>query len=215
MRTVRLLPALIGLLVLALSAPACGAEPEDVPTATGGSPSSSSSPSVTSARTSVSARSDGMPTKAEWLDDVAAAMHGSRAYLGRRVARGGGKLAIVLDIDNTSIASYYAWPKPVRPVRRFAGKAHRLGVTIFIVTGRRASHLGRAPRALTRAGYHYKSICTRRDGETLRHGKLRCRKRIQRHGYTIVANVGNRSTDFWHGHFERKYKLPDYGNRLA
>lgn len=142
-------------------------------------------------------------------------MKGSRAYLDRRIAKGGRRLAIVLDIDNTSIATHYDWPKPVEPVRRFAAKAHRLGIAVFVVTGRHRAQLRPGQRALERAGYHVRSYCTHRKGETVQRSKLRCRKGIERRGYRIIANVGNRSTDFWHGHYERGFKLPSYGRRLS
>lgn len=216
-RKLRWLPLIAGLLTLALATPACGSEPRDPhPPSASGSGAASATPSAVApaTRTTIAPRS-GLPSERVWLGDVRRAMAGSRAYLDRRVARGGGRLAVVLDIDNTSIASHYAWPKPVRLVRAFAGKAHRLGVTIFIATGRSRSNIANARRALTRAGYHFRSICTRRTGESLQRGKLRCRKRFERHGYTIIADVGNRPTDFWHGHFERRFKLPDYGGRLA
>ena len=31
----------------------------------------------------------------------------------------------------------------------------------------------------------------------------------------IIANVGNRCTDFVGGDYERAYRLPNYGNRLG
>ena len=34
-------------------------------------------------------------------------------------------------------------------------------------------------------------------------------------GFTIIANVGNRSTDFVGKNYERAFKLPSYGNRLG
>ena len=34
-------------------------------------------------------------------------------------------------------------------------------------------------------------------------------------GFTIIANIGNRSTDFVGGNYERAYRLPNYGNRLG
>jgi hypothetical protein len=34
-------------------------------------------------------------------------------------------------------------------------------------------------------------------------------------GYTVVANVGNRATDFEGGDYERAFSLPNYGNQLG
>lgn len=45
--------------------------------------------------------------------------------------------------------------------------------------------------------------------------KLGCRKQYEQQGYTLVANVGNRSTDFEGGHYEKGFKLPDYDGQLS
>ena len=45
--------------------------------------------------------------------------------------------------------------------------------------------------------------------------KQRCRQEFVAKGYTIIANVGNRSTDFVGKNYERAFKLPNYGNRLG
>jgi hypothetical protein len=58
-------------------------------------------------------------------------------------------------------------------------------------------------------------ICGRRDGEGLVHSKTRCRSHYVDLGYTLVANVGNRATDFEGGYYERAYRLPNYDNQLT
>ena len=40
------------------------------------------------------------------------------------------------------------------------------------------------------------------------------RAEIEAKGYTIVANVGNNTTDLVGGHAERTFKLPDYNGEL-
>jgi hypothetical protein len=155
------------------------------------------------------------PGKEQWQADVRQAMRGSIDYLDARVPRGGGRLAIVLDIDNTSLATEYDWPQPVRPTLRFARHGHRLGVGVFFVTGRYSDHLGGARRALKRAGYPITGMCGRRHGEAIAHGKQRCRRQITRGGWHVIANVGNRRTDFVGANYERAFKLPSYGGRLS
>jgi hypothetical protein len=49
----------------------------------------------------------------------------------------------------------------------------------------------------------------------VQHSKQRCRASFRADGFRIVANVGNRSTDFVGGGYERAFKLPDYGGRLG
>jgi hypothetical protein len=155
-----------------------------------------------------------LPTKKQWLADVRAAMSGSHRWLDRRVERGGRRLAVVLDIDNTAIASHYAFPAPVRPVLRFADHARGEGVQVFFATARRQSELDGITRVLRRAGYRFAAVCGRRRSESIAHGKERCRHELQREGRTVVAMVGNRSTDFEGGRYERAFRLPSYGNRL-
>ena len=48
------------------------------------------------------------------------------------------------------------------------------------------------------------------------HSKRRCRAQFIARGYTLIANVGNRSTDFvGPRNYGRRFDLPDYGNRLS
>ena len=154
-----------------------------------------------------------LPSKKQWLADVRDAMSGSHRWLDRRVEEGG-RLAVVLDIDNTAIASHYAFPRPVRPVLRFARHAREQGVQVHFATARRQSELGGITRVLRRAGYRFTDVCGRHRGESIAHGKVRCRRALERDGRTVIAMVGNRSTDFRGGHWERAFRLPSYRNRL-
>jgi hypothetical protein len=160
-----------------------------------------------------------VPGKSRWLADVTAAMHGSQRYVDRRAASGGGeRLAVNLDIDNTSLASHYAYGKAIGVVLRFARNAEQNHVAILFNTGRVVGdgRIARARRQLVAAGYHVTEMCGRRaSSESLAHSKQRCRRHFVAEGYTIVANVGNRATDFAGGNYERAYRLPNYRNQLA
>jgi hypothetical protein len=72
-----------------------------------------------------------------------------------------------------------------------------------------------ARRQLERAGFRVSRICGRVRGERLAHSKVRCRKRFVDEGYTLIANVGNRDTDFAGGYYERAFRLPNYHNQLS
>lgn len=161
------------------------------------------------------AEAEELPSKAQWRADVRQAMQGSLAYLDQRVPQGGGRLAVVLDIDNTSLATEYDWPKPVRPTLRFARHAHDLGVAVVFVTGRYQDTLKGVRPTLKRAGYPVTAMCGRRHGEAIVHGKQRCRRMLVRKGWTIIANVGNRRTDLRGGNYERGFKLPNYHGLLG
>ena len=154
-----------------------------------------------------------VPTRAQWLADVKAAMHGSRAYVRQRVAAKtpDERLAVNFDIDNTVIATYYDGGGAIAKMRRFARLLDRLGVALVFNSGRLANQQGRTVGQLTRAGYPVKRVCLRNKGERLPVGKQRCRDRFIDKGFTLIANVGNNDTDFVGDGYERAFKLPNYG----
>lgn len=159
-----------------------------------------------------------LPTKRAWVADTYRAMAGSRSYTDRRVARGGRQLAVNLDIDNTSLASHYDYGAPVAVTLRFAKHASGVGVKLLFNTGRVKGdgRLRRAKAQLRAAGYVLTEICGRNSPtESLAHSKQRCRQRFIDEGYTIIANVGNRDTDFVGGDYERAFRLPNYDKQLA
>jgi hypothetical protein len=159
-----------------------------------------------------------LPPQSRWTADVHQAMKGSLAYAERRVASGGGRLAVNLDIDNTSLATQYDQGRAVARVLRFARYAESQGVSLLFNTGRvrGGGAMVRVAATLERAGYSVTGICGRAsDAEGLSHSKQRCRSRFVGQGYTIIANIGNRSTDFTGGDYERAFRLPNYGNQLG
>ena len=159
-----------------------------------------------------------VPSKSRWLADVAKAMDGSQRYVDKRAAQGGTRLAVNFDIDNTALASHYDYGKAVRTVLRFARNAEQDHVAILFNTGRVVGdgRIRAARRQLVAAGYHVTEMCGRSSStEGLAHSKQRCRTHFVDEGYTIIANVGNRATDFTGHHYQRAFRLPNYDNQLA
>jgi predicted secreted acid phosphatase len=158
-----------------------------------------------------------LPSKDQWVHDTYQAMWGSRTYVNNRVAKGGHKLAVNFDIDNTSLASHYDYGAPVAVTLRFAKHARARGVTLLFNTGRERGdgRLVKARKQLRKAGYAVQEVCGRNHGESLEHGKQRCRQHFVDEGYTLIANVGNRHTDFVGGNYERAFRLPNYDNQLS
>jgi hypothetical protein len=154
-----------------------------------------------------------VPTRAQWLADVKAAMKGSRGYVRERVAAktADEKLAVNFDIDNTVIATYYDGGGAIPQMLRFAKLLDRLDVDLVFNTGRLANQEQRTIKQLTRAGYSVAQVCLRNKGETLPVGKQRCRDSFIDDGYTLIANVGNNDTDFIGDGYERAFRLPNYG----
>jgi hypothetical protein len=156
-----------------------------------------------------------LPSKRAWLNDTAQALTGSRPYVDRKVANTRGKLALNLDIDNTSLQSRYDRGKAVPMTLRLARYAKRQGVYILFNTGRHVSKRNETIAELRRAGFPVDGLCARFKGESLSHSKQRCRRSFVNIGYRLIANIGNRRTDFVGGNYMRAYRLPNYGNRLA
>lgn len=158
-----------------------------------------------------------LPPESQWRHDVRQAMSGSRSYVADRVD-GSERLAVNLDIDNTSLATQYDGMRPVFVVRRFADFAADRDVAVLFNTGRLrgGGRMARIARRLRTAGFTVTEICGRRSNrESLSHSKQRCRRWFAWEGYTIIANVGNRSTDFTGGNYERAFRLPSYDNQLG
>ncbi len=156
-----------------------------------------------------------MPSRKAWLHDTVTALAGARPYVANRAAKGGGKLALNLDIDNTSLQTYYAAGKAIPATLRLVRYAKSKGVYILFNTGRNVSKRKHTIAQLKRAGFPVDGLCAHYKGEPLAHSKQRCRTSFVNNGFHIIANVGNRSTDFVGRNYERAYRLPNYGNRLG
>lgn len=155
----------------------------------------------------------GAPSYRTWQTDVQQAVAPAIPWLRDRVGRGSGKQAVVLDIDNTALETYYHPGQADKPVLKVAQWAHEHDVAVLFVTARSSSSSAR--KQLKAAGYPVDGICTRDHGEGKGEGKERCREELTEDGWTITANIGNRSTDFEGGYYEKGFKLPDYDGQLS
>jgi hypothetical protein len=158
-----------------------------------------------------------LPSEKQWRQDVARVMKGSHAFIDRRTAGTHTRLAINMDIDNSALATHYRRGTATPAVHSFAVYAHRHGVALLFNTARSGAPLRRARAELTKAGYPVTRVCGRKSrSEPSAHGKQRCRARFRAAGYTIIANVGNRATDFsGPRNYGKAYRLPNYGNQLS
>ncbi|MEJ8659844.1 MULTISPECIES: HAD family acid phosphatase [Streptomyces] len=161
---------------------------------------------------------------ATWQRDVSAVVATARPYIEQRTADASGRrLAMVLDIDNTSLETdfHYFWEYPtpaVEQVLDLARYADSRGVDIFFVTARPGIIESLTSYNLHKAGYPVDGLYVRsipdlfEEVSAYKTGK---RAEIEAKGYTIIANVGNRSSDLVGGHAERTFKLPDYDGKLS
>ncbi|MFD3332608.1 HAD family acid phosphatase [Streptomyces sp. NPDC058700] len=161
---------------------------------------------------------------ATWRRDVAAVVAEARPYIEERSEDAGReKQAIVLDIDNSSLETdfhpFWELPTPaIADVRDLVDGAHARGVDVFFVTARPGILHSLTDWNLKQAGYPVDGLYVRSlpdlFGEV---GAYKTAKRaeIEAKGYTIIANIGNNTTDLVGGHAERTFKLPDYGGKLS
>jgi hypothetical protein len=159
-------------------------------------------------------------TEAQWISDVSTALAPADAYVeGRTASPSGQKLAMVFDIDNTALETYFhPFDEPATgPVLDLANYAHDHGVSLFFVTARPDFISSVSEYSLTSAGYTVNGVYGRDIGdlfEPVQEFKTDQRINIEKHGYTIIANIGNSATDLEGGHAERTFKLPDYNGLL-
>ena len=161
------------------------------------------------------------------------------AFLRRRVARNGGKekLAMVLDIDETSLSNYQemekadfaydrttfdAWVETaqapaVAGTLRLCKEARRLGVSVFFITGRPERQRTATEKNLRGQGFDDWQQLTLRPGSTAKESvdtyKSGVRAEIAGQGYKIVLNVGDQWSDLRgkpEAEFSVKYPDPFY-----
>jgi predicted secreted acid phosphatase len=161
-------------------------------------------------------------TYAQWISDVTAVTNQAQSYLNGALASvpAGEKPAIVLDIDNTALASYFnsSYPVPATPpVLALAKYAAAHGAKIFFVTGRPDIIDSFTQYNLTNVGYQVDGLYSRNPiqlFESLQTFKTGARQQIAADGYTIVANIGNSQSDLDGGYAQATFKLPDYNGLL-
>lgn len=143
------------------------------------------------------------------------------------------KLAIVLDIDETSISNYahlvkrgfaniyeqinediLAADDPViAPTLALYQEVLKHGVSVFFVTGRTQSQQEATQRNLIEAGYtQWSGLYLRPDTYTensIIPFKSQTRANITNQGYTIVASIGDQYSDVLGGYSQRGFKLPN------
>ncbi|MFJ5261055.1 HAD family acid phosphatase [Streptomyces sp. NPDC088387] len=160
---------------------------------------------------------------ATWQKDCQAVMNQALPYVKDRIAqaRPGEKQALVLDIDNTSLETDFgfSFPQPAnKPVLEVAEYAQEHGVDLFFVTARPGIIYLPTEYNLDEAGYEVSGLYVRGFFDLFKDVaayKTAQRVDIENKGYTIIANIGNSTTDLSGGHAEKTYKLPDYDGQLS
>ncbi len=154
-----------------------------------------------------------------YLDDVLAKPHSD-------------KLAIVLDIDETSLSNAphimafdygylpEEWTKWVLSAKAPAIEgtlelykyAVERGVEVFFMTGRHEKEREATIKNLHEQGYtKFTALITKPDGSSItsKEFKTQHRKQLMEAGYRIVINMGDQMSDLEGGYAEATYKLPN------
>jgi predicted secreted acid phosphatase len=172
----------------------------------------------------------------DWGRGVAKQTKKAKAWLKQRTQgkRAPKKPALVLDIDETALDNYpcldandgipysggpyatcvVAYDAPAwKPVLSLFKRAQALKVKVFFITGRPEQLRTGTLANLRAAGYTGKYELHLRPadytGESAVPPKRAARKKIQKRGFKILANVGDQRSDLQGGYSERTYKLPN------
>lgn len=142
-------------------------------------------------------------------------------------------LAIVLDIDETSLSNYKKMVKrefvanrremhqeilaanapAIAPMLALYRDARKAGVSVFFVTGRPRSETAATKTNLLRAGYkNWSGLFLRPDNyqsSSIVPFKAQTRAMISKKGYTIIASIGDQYSDLLGGFTDKGFKLPN------
>jgi predicted secreted acid phosphatase len=186
-------------------------------------------PNLTPIKTQISAYHD----SGEWDADIYRVLRPAREYLLENLD-GGGRPAIVFDIDDTLLSNYAVLKANdfgrVIPLLRMAIEAAAFppiagsvdlyrtavanGVAVFLISGRAESLRAATERNLAEAGITdvagmFLVPDDAPPAPTVVPFKSDARRRIAEQGYRILVNVGDQESDLAGGWTERTYKLPN------
>ncbi len=143
------------------------------------------------------------------------------------------KLALVLDVDDTSLSNYQyilkrdfcentnsiiksirrADAPAIAPILKLYKKARDEKVAIFFVTGRSTALQAATEKNLKAVGYTtWNGIFFRPkedSNQSIVPYKTQVRSNITREGYTIIATIGDQKSDLAGGYAEKRFKLPN------
>ena len=143
------------------------------------------------------------------------------------------QLAIVLDIDETSLSNYSKLAKfdfggsaeqiheaiaaadspAIKPMLQLYQNALRHGIKVFFVTGRHQSEIDATKANLIKAGYtKWSGLYLRPQNyhsKSIISFKAESRAKIVKKGYIILATIGDQYSDIRGGYANKGFKLPN------
>lgn len=174
----------------------------------------------------------------EYAKEQAALAADALHYINKRVVQNQKaahpqRLAIVLDIDETTLSNYdsmfahhfytdkatlhqqvmAAKSPAIAPMLALFNQAKKAGVSLFFVTGRPENEREATVKNLHRAGYKgWKALYLRANGPkqaSIIPFKSSMRHKIAEEGYTVIASIGDQCSDMKGGYTEKGFKLPN------
>lgn len=143
------------------------------------------------------------------------------------------RLALVLDIDETSLSNYTKMAEhdfvttreqlheeilaanspAIKPMLNLYNDAIKHGVKVFFITGRNESERAATQQNLNNAGFdNWAGLYLRPDNykkPSIVPFKSQTRALIAQQGYTIIASIGDQDSDITGGYAEKGFKLPN------
>lgn len=176
--------------------------------------------------------------KGEYRSDLQLTVNKAKKYLALRVMDNNKKavkqkLAIVLDIDETTLTLYPCMKKhsfggtlpqvvswvntytlaPIKPMHEFYQFAKANKVSVFFVSGRKPSTKLATIKNLKKSGYDSWSGLYFKPENYAKKSvipyKAGTRKLIEAKGYKIIESIGDQLSDLKGGYAEKTYKLPN------
>jgi hypothetical protein len=170
-----------------------------------------------------------------WHHDVETVVGSAEAWIRDRASTGeDDRLALVLDVDDTSLSNYPYLARTgfgdrrnrevlpaIGPVRDLAVLAHELTITLFFISERTTARLEETTENLSAVGFPSARDCFFRPASppyppflldpACRPAvfKTAAREFIESQGFVVVASVGDQESDVVGGHRERAFKLPN------
>jgi len=171
-----------------------------------------------------------------YLQELTTSISSARDYIDERSNiqnQASEKLAIVLDIDETSLSNYdnivsrdFAYDQKklneevlaanapaIAPMLELYQDALRHHVAVFFVTGRSVTLKSATSDNLKTAGYNtWAGLYLRPNSykeSSIVPFKTQARADITHKGYTIIASIGDQTSDLTGGYAEKTFKLPN------
>jgi acid phosphatase len=171
----------------------------------------------------------------EYDKDLQKAMAGAMDYLKRRVAQSTdhSKMAIVLDIDETSLSNFKSMKRldfggtldeiradedagqdpAIEPTLKLYQFAKANNAAVFFITGRFEEERDLTVKNLEKEGFVKWDKLILRDGKyrkvSASEYKTAMRKKLEEEGYDIVLNIGDQQSDLAGGYADKTVKLPN------